>query len=178
MVQGLEVTLRNAIHGLLSKELGSDTWYNTVALGRPARAGVEYAKEKVVERGAVLLSGRVVAELKFGFWVKLFSHSYDKPLWVPHLRKLFPWRLDGKRSFVHGRLMELKTLRNRIAHHERISRGRRDVRQDYSDILETIGWISPDIRRWVASINGCEERFTRPLPKKSKPLLAAQASQL
>ena len=173
IIQPLEVTLRNAIHNTLSELLGGPEWYDKFPLVGPEQDALEEAKRKVLDRPAVLTPGRIIAELTFSFWGRLFSDSYDKTLWVPHLRKIFPLKLQNRRSLVRGRLLQLKTLRNRIAHHERLICGRQKVQQDYDDILETIGWVSPTVKLWVESTNCCQERFTRPLPKKPKPALPA-----
>jgi hypothetical protein len=168
VVQATEVTLRNAIHSILSVQLGSAEWYESFSLEPSERETVEDAKKSVLDRPEILTPGRIVAELNFAFWVRLFSAPYDKTLWVPHLRKISPLKLQSSRRLIHGRLVELKTLRNRIAHHERLICGKRNVKQDYTNILETIGWVSPVIRDWVESTNCCQERFTTPLPKKPK----------
>lgn len=178
VIQALEITLRNAIHNTLSEQLGGTEWYETSILIESERKALEEAKKKVLDRPATLTPGRVIAELTFAFWGRLFSDSYDKTLWVPYLRKIFPLKLQDHRSQIRGRLHQLKTLRNRIAHHERLMCGRQHVMQDYADILETIGWINPTIRRWVESTNCCQERFTKPLPKKPKPTLAVPAQEL
>jgi hypothetical protein len=143
------------------------------------RQAVEEAKKSVLNRPAALTPGRVLAELTFAFGVRLFSDRYDKTLWVPHLRRIFPLKLLNHRRLVHGRLVELKTLRNRIAHHERLLCGRQHIKQDYANILETIGWIDPVVRQWVESVNCCQERFTKPLPKMPRPAPAepAQAAE-
>jgi hypothetical protein len=171
VVQCLEVTLRNAIHSLMTSKMGTETWYETFPFQDSERNEIEEAKQKVLERPAKLTPGRVVAELKFGFWVRLFSHAYDKSLWVAHLRTLFPLRLDGMRSGVHGRLVELKTLRNRIAHHERITCGKRNAEKDYAELLETIGWMSKPMRKWVESTNCFPERFARKIPKQPRAVI-------
>ncbi len=166
VLQGLEVTLRNAIHDLMTRKTGSANWYDSFSFQDSELAEINQAKAKVIERAAILTPGRIVAELKFGFWVRLFSHTYDKTLWVPHLRAIFPVRLDGSRSFIHGRLVDLKTLRIRIAHHERITCGKRNVQKDYDELLQTIGWINPTMRRWVESTNCFPARFAKKLPKR------------
>jgi hypothetical protein len=168
VIQALEITLRNAIHNNLSEHLGGPGWYEIFGFEESERKTVDEACRKVLDRPAALTSGRVLAELTFAFWGRLFSGSYEKTLWVPHLRKIFPLKLQDRRSQIRARLLQLKTLRNRIAHHERLLCGRQNVRQDYADILEMIGWISPTMRLWVESTNCCEERFAKPLPKKPK----------
>jgi len=177
VIQALEVTLRNAIHNVLSERLGGPEWYDSFSLAEPEREAVEQAKKNVLDRPATLTPGRVIAELTFAFWGRLFSDSYDKTLWVPHLQRIFPLKLQGRRSQIRGRLLQLKTLRNRIAHHERLICGRQHVQQDYADILETIGWINPTIRGWAESTNCCQERFTKPLPKKPKTVQVAKAQE-
>jgi hypothetical protein len=165
---GARNTLRNSIHNTLSEQLGSVEWYEKIAFAESESKTIEEAKKSVLGRPATLTSGRIISELTFAFWGRLFSNHHDKTLWVPHLRKIFPLKLQNRRSLIRGRLLQLKTLRNRIAHHERLICGRQKVQQDYADILETIGWISPAVRTWVESTNCCQERFTRPLPKKPK----------
>jgi hypothetical protein len=161
--------LRNAIHSTLSERLGGPEWYEAFGLVDIEREAVEEAKKSVLDRPATLTPGRVIAELTFAFWGRLFSDPCDKTLWVPHLRRIFPLKLHNSRQLIRGRLLALKTLRNRIAHHERLLCGRQHLKQDYADIVETIGWIDPTVRRWVESTNCCQERFTKPLPKKPKP---------
>jgi hypothetical protein len=168
VIQCLEVTLRNSIHSLMSEKLGSEEWFDSFAFGETERTEIEEAKQKVLDRPAKLTPGRIVAELKFGFWVRLFSNTYDKSLWVQYLRTLFPVKLDGSRTYIHGRFVDLKTLRNRIAHHERITCGKRDVQRDYAEIIQAIGWISKPMRKWAESTNCFPERFMQKLPKKPK----------
>ena len=115
----------------------------------------------------------MVAELTFAFWVRLTTGTYEKALWVPHLRRIFPIR--RRRTEIHGRLVELKTLRNRIAHHERIL-GKRDLEEDYRKLLEIIGWLSGDVREWVRETNCFPERFAKRIPKKPKPEKPAETA--
>lgn len=43
------------------------------------------AKDSMMRQGKLLTSGRVVAELSFGFWTALIGRKYEKRLWVPCL---------------------------------------------------------------------------------------------
>lgn len=175
VIQGLEVTLRNAIHNILAKKLGCTDWYNAFPLQDSEQETISEAKANIAKRPAVETPGRIVAELRFGFWVRLFSHPYDKSLWVPYLRTIFPLKLENQRTYIHGRLVELKTLRNRIAHHERITCGKRDPEKDYAGILETIGWLNTRMRDWIESTNCFRERFDKRIPKKPKEAAAVVA---
>ncbi|MFJ6134377.1 hypothetical protein [Kitasatospora sp. NPDC092286] len=61
----------------------------------------------------------VVAELSFGFWVKLLSGRHARTFWVPALHRAFPSDI-GRRDDLHRRFVTMMRLRNRISHHEPI----------------------------------------------------------
>jgi hypothetical protein len=171
VVQPLEVILRNSIHRRLKDEVGTDDWYEKVSFLDAERDEIEDAKKAIQDRLKPLTPGRVVAELNFGFWVKLFSGVYEKELWVKHLRKNYAIMMQ--RTTVHERLVQIKTLRNRIAHHETLIR--RDPQKDYRDTLQAIGWISTTVRQWVETTNCFEARFAERIPKKPKAETATPA---
>src|SRR5665213_1966215 len=145
VVQALEVGLRNVVHHRLTEDFGTEEWWFKVPLHGGELNDIEEARRNISARLKVVRPGRIVAELGFGFWVKLFANTYEKQLWVPHTTRIFPAKLS--RKALHDRLTEIKTLRNRIAHHETLIK--RDVPTDYVNLLETIGWISPTLRKWV-----------------------------
>lgn len=61
-------------------------------------------------------SGKVIANLTFGFWRYLSSKAHEKSLWVPYLHTAFGAKTN--RSDVDARVGRLHELRNRVAHHE------------------------------------------------------------
>lgn len=166
VVQGLEVTLRNAVHNILAADHGQN-WHDTIALEESEKSAVHDAMHSIESRHETITQGRIVAELTFGFWVRLFSASYDKTLWGRSLRKIIPLRID--RRAVYGRLKDMKTLRNRIAHHNRIIGHTRTVANQYHDLIETIGWFSRDTRDWVEQTNCVGERLEKKFPPKPPP---------
>lgn len=158
VIQGLEVTLRNSVHNLMSRELSQDNWYERITLEAPELKALQEAREKIVGRGYTVTPARIVAELTFGFWVRLTASLYEKTVWVKHLHKIFPIRL--RRKFLFQRLDAIKRLRNRIAHHERIV-GRRDLPKAYEETLEAIQWISPVMENWVRNTNCFPQRWAK-----------------
>ena len=142
-----------------------------VAFLEPEQNEIADAKRAIADRPKPVTPGRVVAELNFGFWVRMFSGQYEKLFWVKHLHKIYAASMQPK--FLHDRLVQIKTLRNRIAHHETLIK--RDVQKDYLQTLQSIGWISPTVLAWVKSTNCFEARFAERLPKKPK-LEAAEAA--
>lgn len=173
VVQGLEVTLRNAVHNVLSAAHGEE-WYEKISLLGSERAALTEAKKKIEDRIEKITPGRVVAELNFGFWVRLFSSEYHSTFWGPSFSKIIPMKLD--RRAVYDRLKDIKTLRNRIAHHNRIIGQSKTVAVLYTETLETIGWFSPATRLWVEQTNCVEERLAKKFPPAPKPALAQPAA--
>ncbi|HEY5328776.1 MAG TPA: hypothetical protein VIJ79_02730 [Acidobacteriaceae bacterium] len=162
VVQGFEVFLRNATHARLTSAFGTEMWWEKASLRDRERDDVSDAIQNIEERSSVLIPGKIVAELNLGFWTNLYSNYYERDLWVPFLRSSFPIHMQRKR--LHDRLDRLKILRNRIAHHESLVR--RDVQQDYRELLETVGWMSPTVRSWIESTNCFEERYVKRIPKR------------
>ncbi|HDG1673092.1 TPA: Abi family protein [Kluyvera cryocrescens] len=85
------------------------------------------AKDKLSKASKPLHADAIVAELMLGFWVGMFEKNYHdlnnaNRLW-PHLEPVvFPNLLPSERRHgeVHKKLIPIKALRNRVAHHEPI----------------------------------------------------------
>jgi hypothetical protein len=164
VVQPLEVGLRNRVHTKMTEALGTEKWWDLLPLHDGEMNDIHAAKENISLRINGMRPGHIVAELGFGFWVKMFANAYEKQLWVPHLRHRFPAKIS--RKALHDRLTSIKELRNRIAHHETLIK--KKVEQDYAELMETIGWISPTLRRWVEHHNDFPDVYARRIPKEPK----------
>ena len=157
-LQGLEVALRNAMHRRLADRYG-DVWYDngSAGLDRGALHRIAGARTELAREGRRDDPHRMVAALSFGFWVSLLGPggrrvdgrkaNYEMSLWRPALRGAFAHRTNLNRKQAHGPLNVLRSLRNRIAHHEPIFA--RDLERDYDRIVEVAEWISPATRTWI-----------------------------
>jgi hypothetical protein len=141
-------------------------------IGESEKEAVSEAKKAIENEPQIVTPARIVAELNLGFWVRLFSSKYDRIFWGPLFRKIFPMKLH--RRAVYSRLLDIKTLRNRIAHHKRIIARSKTVANCYEETIEAIGWLSPTMRLWVEQTNCFEERLSRkfPAPETAAPLKA------
>ena len=157
-LQGLEVALRNAMNRSLSERYG-EAWYNDGRAGfdRGALERIGNARAELARDGHPDDPHRIVAALSFGFWVSLLGPggrrapghraNYEMTLWRPALRGAFPHRVPLTRKQAHRPLNALRTLRNRIAHHEPIFA--QNLVEDHERLLEVAGWISPATRAWI-----------------------------
>ena len=173
VIQALEAGLRNLAHVKMTEAFGTEEWWDKLPLHDEELTDIARAKDSISSRIKQVQPGRIVAELGFGFWVKLFANSYEKRLWVPYLSRRFPAKLS--RKILHERLTNLKELRNRIAHHEALIKRNND--QDYQDLLETIGWISPTLRRWVEHYTDFPVVRARRIPKEPIPSPPEQTAE-
>lgn len=147
-LQTLEVTLRNSIHDAMSANHG-EGWFNHAKLLRPSeRSLVDGALRRRGRRCEPATPGRVIAELPFGFWVALFANAYDTSIWRSDLHRIFTPRIKD-RGALHETLDRLRTLRNRIAHHEPIFQ--RALSEDYQRIRAIIGLLSPPTLAWLST---------------------------
>jgi hypothetical protein len=143
--------LRNALHQQLSLHLGRDDWWEGPISLAPEAADMVAAARYQASRRTGSTPGHVEAALPFGFWVGLLSAGgsadYETRLWRPALRLAFP-NYRGPRRPLHQRLVNMRLLRNRIAHHEPIHY--RHLAADYERMLTILGWISAGFAAWVA----------------------------
>jgi hypothetical protein len=153
----LEVTLRNAVNDRLKRAHGAN-WIDTAGLLKsPETAMVTEAKNYLASRGETATLDKIVAELNFRFWVGIFSRKYDR-LWLASLQSLFAPKIQ--RHDIHGKLDRLRTLRNRIAHHETIQH--RHLMADLNDIKQIVGALSPTMLDWLNWHEQATTRFATP----------------
>ena len=103
------------------------------------------ADQRLTDRGKIVTDGRLVAELGLAFWVSLFGKAYDQSLWRPYLCRCFSPRPDRRNLF--NDLDRLRTLRNRIAHHEAIFHRR--LGDDFGRLASVLDGLSPSTWEWV-----------------------------
>lgn len=156
-LQFAEIALRNAIHRELSARCGMDAWYDSpLARLTPWQQNkVAEAKEALRKRRKPLASGRIVAELTFGFWTGFFNNSHARTGIGSYLaKKVFPQAPapEQYQSKLDKRWQDIRDLRNRIFHHERILHWK-DPDTRHQAILEIIGWMSPELHDLAGSLD-------------------------
>lgn len=150
LLQGVEIALRNSIHNVLTAGLSRSDWYNYFSWQKPELDALDQAKDKLVRRRKAVAPGAIVAELPFGFWLQTVARKYEKILWVPYVHKAFP-NITTDRMGLFRRLDQIRELRNRVAHHERILHF--NIPLEYKQAIELIRWICPVTASWVDASN-------------------------
>lgn len=138
--------------------------------GRPP--GVSHLKRAQDRRRRIhVTEGKVIAELTFYFWKRLYGPEYEHTLWRTTLKKTFP---DKKvsRAEVARNLEMVYQSRNRLAHHETVLHGRfADTMKSISFVIQRLGqdsvnassplskMLEDDMRRVQMSADALHARF-------------------
>lgn len=156
----LEVAIRNTYDAaLVARQAGPLHWtedplaYFPVTIRR-ANNGQRYDENErprdqlaAARRsaGRTAPTGKIVAELMFGFWRYLTITGRANTLWMPYLRHGF---VSGtSRPAIDDPMGRLHRLRNRVAHHEPLLTQK--LAAPRGDVLTLLGHISPDLRTYV-----------------------------
>ncbi len=147
-LQMLEVALRNRIHAVMT-EAHHDAWFHDgqLLLGEWQPSQLAKAVEDIEKERKEVTPGRIVAALTFSFWTSMFGKDYET-LWQTTLHRIGR-RPNGKglrRKDFSTALTPIRTLRNRIAHHEPIIAW--NLPKHYASILELTDWLSPAAAAW------------------------------
>lgn len=157
--QVCEVAVRNAASEILSLVYGAQ-WPWAIGFERSLpdpQSGFSMRKELGSARSKARVgnTNTVIPELKFAFWVRLFTQRFDGRLWQQHLRNSFPGlpvdrSVPECRNMIYDELEGVRGIRNRIAHHEPIIA--RDLAADYARMLKLVAWRCPTTAIWLDGI--------------------------
>ncbi len=89
----LEICLRNSIDMQLQKLFYSKEWYNDSQFNNIISSfqitKIQEARTNILRERKTITSGKIIAELSFGFWTSLFDKRFERTLWK-QLRLTFP----------------------------------------------------------------------------------------
>lgn len=149
-----EVVVRNAVSDAIEAVYGPRwPWSPTFERSLPdPKLGYSQRYDLQSSRRSEPTTGKVIPELKFVFWQKMFTNRYDSRIWNHHLRRVMP-NLDKTKNItvlrqsIYGYLERLRLLRNRIAHHEPIFR--RALADDYQIIQALVMYRCRVTAKWL-----------------------------
>lgn len=148
-----EVALRNAINRELITKFGTEEWYNhfptTAGLSKLTKE-IAVAQMQITKRRELVTPSKVVAELTFGFWARLFNSEFELILWKD-LRRAFPYLPKAKkqRKHISAPINNFRNFRNRIFHNEPICWNLHKLAEIHDQMVEVLGWINNDLPDWM-----------------------------
>jgi hypothetical protein len=113
--------------------------------GRPAnKSHLDRAKDR--RKQIAVSDGKVIAELTFYFWKRLYGPEYEQSLWRPSLKRTFPNKKIS-RANVAVQLEHIYQARNRLAHHEPV------LHKRFADTMSAIAFVSENLEVSTPSSN-------------------------
>ena len=150
-----EVVMRNAVADAIEAVHGPQwPWEYGFERSLPdTKFGHGYSprRDLISTRKKESTTGKVIPELKFVFWQKMFTGRHDR-IWNTNLHTVLPF-LDATmtvqqlRKLIHDELEKLRGLRNRIAHHEPIFM--RNLTTDFQKAHDLIAFRCPHTAAWM-----------------------------
>ena len=154
-----EVAIRNAAaDGIESVHGANWPWVNGFIRSLPVpRRQFDYDPQRNLQQVAARQPtvGKVVSELNFAFWEKVFTRGQDSRIWDQHLQAVLPGLPAGltvaqARAKIFSDLERIRKFRNRIAHHEPIFA--RNLAGDYASIRELVEYRRPEAATWLDKV--------------------------
>lgn len=147
-----EVVLRNRIHMIASElEIGDrqQLWFDRshFQIGYRQKEKIAKARQELSRDRKAHEPHRIVAALNFGYWTSFFGPEYET-IWQRGLNRIARTP-DGKgltRKAFSGPLLQIRFLRNRIAHHEPVIHW--DLGKHHDEILRLTGYLSAEAALW------------------------------
>lgn len=150
-----EVSMRNAISEACEAQYGARwPWSTGFERSLPNSGRYNPKQDLFNARSNQQTTGKVIPELKFIFWQKMFTSRFDQRLWQTHLDNVLPnldqsLSLSQKRHKIFSELEQVRKLRNRIAHHEPIFN--RNLQNDFDVITGLIRVRCDATANWMLS---------------------------
>ena len=150
----LEITLRNAIDTML-KTCISETWLEDEIKQQHILSDHEHAKLltayndiKKEYRSKDFSTGKVIANLNFGFWTNLCSKWYCSNIWnkgccFKGVFVNYPSEVNNIGD-IAAKLRLIRRFRNRIFHYEPIFKYPQNTLKIYSQIMEILSYLPSD----------------------------------
>jgi hypothetical protein len=161
-LQVLEITLRNSLHRVITQNFQTEYWFDLSFLHEKEQTKIKKAKDTIKDKKKTLTSGRIFAELSFGFWVSLFDTRYehDQTLWPKLIKDTFPFLAKGQRTrnFLSRELNRIKFLRNRVFHYEPIWHWK-DLSQQHDSIIYLTNSLSPSAAKYLTLLDQFKEIY-------------------
>lgn len=164
-----EVSFRNSIALSINKNIHKnwicDKFYIENLLDKKSFPFYLKAYEKLKNNGK-LTEGKLIAELNLGFWINLFNKKYRVRLWNNKkiFEDIFPFYnqfLPDRLNYIYPKLKEIQKIRNRISHHEAIFDYKYGLNNFYSDLLECLSWVDPELKSKALQISSFEEIWNK-----------------
>lgn len=148
----VEVALRNAVADAIAAIHGNN-WPWNPGFERSLPNGPQYSPKKdLISARCQPSVGKVIPELKFAFWQRMFTSRHIGRIWTTELSQVMP-NMDPTLSVLDrvdhlfNSIKQVRELRNRVAHHEPIFH--RNLISDYDLMVQLVRYRCNHTANWL-----------------------------
>ncbi|MGC2238816.1 MAG: Abi family protein [Pyrinomonadaceae bacterium] len=164
----VETVLRNRINLKLSVHFNDPDWilnqrngfmnHNTLGRRFYLKSEVDKTINRLQSAGYVVNSGKVIADLNFGFWSAIFERRAYQLLQGKPIQIFTQLPATKRRIDIYNNLSQIRDFRNRISHNEPICFNGNIISfnhtvQTYKIIYRTIRWIDSKLLAFFNEFN-------------------------
>lgn len=156
-----EICMRNKIDQMIKHHYSIDWLASPLSplhLSESDITKIKHTTTKLrMERKADPSHDDIVAQMTFGFWRSFFHRKYDPIIWHRNglIKSVFPHllRSNRTRSYVEQKILKIKDIRNRIAHHEDVLMHKISIIDVHSMCYELISAMSLEALEMLKTID-------------------------
>ena len=153
----VEVSFRNSLNQFYTEKIG-ENWLEQNSILQPnAQKSISNSKNILKQQKKIISQDNLIAELSFGFWVKLLTKVYSRYLRYNDLKQIFP-NLPSKkdksinRHFIFTKLNNIRLFRNKVFHHDKII-SKVEYQNMMDEIYEVLGYFDDKIVKITKELN-------------------------
>jgi hypothetical protein len=169
-----EFFLRNSLYTCIENYFSNPEWIiiekdgfmNDLSLeksGYYLKNCVINAENKMLRKGIIVSSGKVLTEQSFGFWVSFFEPAHYRLIGGSAIHS-FPYKPSNvNRKAIFSLLSKVRDFRNRIYHNEPVCFNGIDVDFSYAGeirniLFDILGWMEPDIKKYAQHFDNIDKK--------------------
>jgi len=191
MLSLLEVVLRNAIDMEFKLYFNDNNWLRNQRTGFMSHPSLTYQHwrthrtvinsflkdevnksiKSIHKKQQAITHNKIIADLKFGFWLAIFDMTHFTILNGAPLRIFYQLPAGTNRQSIDETLTRIRDFRNRVYHNEPIIFGKdanlntvfdlSNAQKVYADIQQVFIWLNLDYATWSKRIDNIDFELKR-----------------
>jgi hypothetical protein len=170
-----EIFLRNTVYDHISRHFSNPNWIVSEKSGfmsdpslTPSRfllrKSIEKAERTIIRKGSTVTSGKVIAELSFGFWTSLFDTHHYRLIGGAPIHAFQHKPAYANRNMINQKLNRIRGFRNRIYHNEPICFDGSTIdftkaQKIKNELYDLLSWIDSDLTDYVEYFDGVQSKI-------------------
>ena len=153
----VEISFRNSLNHFFMNKIGPNWLSRNDILKLDAQRNINNATKMIVQQHKLIINDNLIAELNFGFWIRLLTKAYSPYLRYNDLKLIFPNLPSSKekkinRHFVFTKLNNIRLFRNKVFHHDKII-SKEEYKNMMDEIYQILGYFDNELINITKDLN-------------------------